>query len=538
MINIPKSLLEATHRIPRPTERRRQQLPLRWWKERRRKSRVDIGMEISDSGISIAFTTMNESGQRILKTDFVAFDHPSQEWSLKTILDPLQQLVDRYRLQGQSAHVALGGDICVTRTFYGTHDEVDANCKELCDRSSHFLVLGRGPKVHCKAERMLDAKHKRAWVTLAQHELLEFVTQAIEASGLRLGRVEHTITTLCRIAGSSGMDANQPVLMVLTGRGLADLIISYQGQLLLEYRPSQKKGNDACRLDMWSDAINRHLKCLQRFLGSQLPKGHEQLSMVCIPGTKWNPTGTTAAQLAAMGLSPVNLSVDQVCEGLVAERPLPTNEMMAAIWLSRQMSELEPEPKYSGDLSTDFRPENRLTVRSLTKVLWPVAASIMLVVGIGMDSLRQKASLSTLEQQLDELQMVRIEAGKLNERIASSKEIMKVSESLRSKLVAPVAEDIVRALGRALPTGCWLKQISLSSSKSRIGIVGSCFTNDAIFEYVETLKNCGLLRDANVVATRSVRSGSGPAFEFELEGFLSEHLLSHASESTAQHGTL
>jgi hypothetical protein len=260
--------------------------------------------------------------------------------------------------------------------------------------------------------------------------------------------------------------------------------------------------------------------------------------MVCIPGTKWNPTGTTAAQLAAMGLSPVNLSVDQVCEGLVAERPLPTNEMMAAIWLSRQMSELEPEPKYSGDLSTDFRPENRLTVRSLAKVLWPIAASIMLVVGIGMDSLRQKASLSTLEQQLDELQMVRIETGKLNERIASSKEIMQVSESLRSKLVAPVAEDIVRALGRALPTGCWLKQISLSSSKSRIGIVGSCFTNDAIFEYVETLKNCGLLRDANVVATRSVRSGSGPAFEFELEGFLSENLLSHVSESTAQHGTL
>jgi len=537
MLMTPRNLLEAAERGPKPVERRRNHMPLRWWKERRRKARIDIGMEISDNGISMAFISVNDSGQRILKTDFVAFDLPSREWSLKTVLDPLQQLVDRYRLQGQNVHVALGGDICVTRTFFGTHEEVDANCKELCDRSSHFLVLGRGKKVHCKAERSVDAKHKRAWITLAQHSLLEFVTQAIEESGLRLGRVEHTITTLCRIAGNAGLDTTQPVLMVLTGRGLADLIISYQGQLMLEYRPAQKKGSDACRLDMWSDAINRHLKCLQRFLGSQLPKGHEQLSMVCIPGTRWTPTGTTASQLTTMGLSPVNLSVDQVCDGLITDKPLPTNEMMAAIWLSRQMSELEPEPQYSGDLSTDFRPENRLTFRSLSRVLWPVAASILLVLGVGMDSIRQKSSLAALEQQLDEMQSVRIEANQLKDRIASSKEVLLVSDSLQAKLATPIAEDVMRALGRALPEGCWLKQFSITPN-AKIGITGSCFTNDAIYEYVSMLKNSGLLRDANVIATRSVRSSSGPTFEFEVEGVLSGLLLKDSPIQTVQPGTL
>lgn len=520
----PQTLLEATHRNPEPIERREKQLPTKVPNERRRKARADIGLEISGAGISLAFVSVNGQGQRVLTTDFAAFEMGFKEWTLESILAPLEQLVDRYRLQGQTVHVALGGDICVTRTFHGISEEVDANCRELCDRSSHFLALGRGAKVHCKAERVVDAKHKRAWVTLAQHSLLEFVSQAVEIAGLRLGRVEHTVTTLCEIAGHCGMDAHRPVLMVLTGSGVADLIITYQGQLMLQYRPSLRKHGDVCRLDMWYDAIHRHLKCLQRFLSSQLPKDSEGLNTVCIPGSHWKPTGNTAARLESMGLSPASLSIEQVCDGLVCEKPSPTNEMMAAVWLSRKMSELEPEVKYSGDLSVSFRQENRICYRGLAKILWPLAASLLIVCGFGLDNMRRKADLSCNERALDDLQSVRLELAQMNSKMAACKEVLEVSRSMRSKLAGPIQEEVLRVVGRALPEGCWLNKVSIESN-ARISAVGTCYTNDAIYEYVTTLKDCGLLRDANVVSTRSVRLGGGPAFEFDLSGVVSGHLL-------------
>lgn len=511
------TLLKAADRSPEVVERRKSRnanwLP---WNDRRRKSRTDVGVEISSLGISLAYLTRDDQGQTKVATDFRPFATDKKLWTMESLVEPLQELVNTHRLQGQTVFVALGSEACVTRTLSGTNDEVDLGYKELLERSNHFLALGQGNRIHCHSESIIDAKRKRACVTIAQHSIIEAVSSAIEQVKLRLGKIEHSTVTLCQVIGHSGLDANQPVLLVLTNSHVASLVLSYSGQLILDYRPAAAT-HQTCQIDHWCDSIRKHQKCLQRYLKSQLPRQHNCLSTLCIPGASWSPIGMVASRVQALGLQLEGLPIHKVDSHLTTPDEYPSAEMLAAIWMARSVSIQQADHAPAADLYKSFRPDIQLSPTLLLKAFWPVAAALLLVACMYAEVTRQNWSLHHVEAIQEQQSALRIELQRLDKENAGYHDLQAKMSALKLMLNTPTADQAIKLLGRSLSQGMWLRQVSILPN-GQLEISGTSYSSEGIYEYLATLKETGAIQNATLLSTRSVRSEAGDAFEFELSG--------------------
>ncbi len=226
----PNSLIAAIDRQPDAFERRMSGRRHRG-QDRRRRVASSIGIEVSPSGVSLAIIQETKGDKEYsLTTDHVAFEPTSGpyqgDWSTSELCAVLTALSEKHKLSGQAVSVGLGGEPCVTRAWKGDNEEVDASIRELTERSHRYLSLGHGEKVCCYAEKPIDAKRKRAWVTVARRGVIDAVALAVGKAGMRLTRLEHSLSALCQAIGHTGYDSQQPVLVVTTGfgRGLGHLL--------------------------------------------------------------------------------------------------------------------------------------------------------------------------------------------------------------------------------------------------------------------------------------------------------------------------
>lgn len=510
-------LLKAADRSPEIVERRKSRAA-NWmpWNDRRRKSRTDVGLEISSLGISMAYMTKDDSGQTKVMTDFRPFPNDKRLWTVESLAEPLHELVNTHRLQGQTVFVALGSEACVTRTLSGTNDDVDSGYKELLERSNHFLALGQGNRVHCHSELNLDAKRKRAWVTIAQHSIIEAVSQAIEQVRLRLGKIEHSTVALCQVIGHAGLDASQPVLLVLTNSHVASLVLSYNGQLILDYRPASAT-HETCQIDHWCESIRKHQKCLQRYLSSQLPRQHDKLDTLCLPGSNWSPLGMVAKKVQALGLKLEGMPIARVDSQLDVQEAYPSAEMLAAIWMARSVSANTADNSPTADLYKSFRPDIQLSTGLLLKAFWPMAAALLLVACMYAEVTRQNWVLHRAEATQEQQSALRLELQRLDQENSGHKDLLAKAAVLKAKLKPPTADHALKLLGRTLAQGMWLRQVSILPN-GQVQISGTSYSNEGIYEYLAALKATGTLHNATLLSTRSVRFDAGDAFEFELSG--------------------
>lgn len=464
----------------------------------------------------MAFLTKDEVGKTKVTTDFRPFPTDKRLWTLESLVQPLQDLVTSHRLQGQTVFVALGSEACVTRTLSGTNEDVDSGYKELLERSNHFLALGQGNRVHCHSELNLDAKRKRAWVTIAQYSIIEAVSQAVEQVRLRLGKIEHSTVALCQVIGQAGLDASQPVLLVLTNSQVASLVLSFNGQLILDYRPASVT-HETCQIDHWCESIRKHQKCLQRYLSSQLPRQRDRLETLCLPGANWSPLGMAAKKVQALELKLEGLPISQVDAQLIVNEAYPTAEMLAAIWMARSVSTQATDSTPTADLYKSFRPDIQLTPGVLLKAFWPVAAALLLAACMYGEVTRQNWALHRAEATQEQQSALRMELQRLDQENSGHKDLLAKAAVLKAKLKPPTADHALKLLGRSLAQGMWLRQVAIMPN-GQLQISGTSYSNEGIYEYLATLKSTGTLHNATLLSTRSVRFDAGDAFEFELSG--------------------
>jgi hypothetical protein len=514
------SLLTAADIEPQVFERRQagRKRRRRVRSERRRQVASSIGIEISPSGVSLAIISSEGTGEYNLITDHVPFaptSGPYQgHWGTDELSAVLCQLSDKHKLSGQGVSVGLGGEPCVTRAWKGDNEEVDESIQELTERANRYLSLGQGEKVCCYAEKPLDAKRKRAWVTVALREVIDAVATAVDDAGLRLIRLEHSLSALCQAIGYAGHDAQQPVLVVTTGFGRTDLGISYRGQLILDYRPARLDTNSSCDNLVWANAVSKHIKCLRRFLQKELPRGENNLEKICLPGRESVPAELAGALRQEHNLDSFALSIAEFTSDLnVVSQPWEHADMLAAIWLAQ--STLQQQPTVAADLMQSLRTVERTSWVDIAKLVWPLAACMLVTAALHVFATWKEAGRIRAERRLETLQPSFQEYEQLKLQLVQNAEIASKVDALSASLPTVNWNDIVKFAGRALPQGTWLQSLTIDES-SQASITGASFTNDAIYDYLNRLSESGAFAHVTLLSTRSIRLPSGPAFEFRI----------------------
>ena len=487
--------------------------------DRRNRTKQTVGLEISPSGIELAIIYESSDGNtRRLVTDHFPFDHDSGptngNWHTPEISEAIKTLVDRHKLSGQKTVVGISGDLCVTRALFGENDDVQLGMAELAERSNRYLALGRDEKLCCFSEKAIDARRKRAWMTVSKRSVVAAISDAAASAGLRLVRMEHALVALCRAFGNAGLDADAPILIIADSPDGLSLNISHRGQLLLDYRPATSGGFTACEVNAWADTIKQHIKCLRRYLQSQISRDAKPLSMIYIVGRKSVDPTVVDDLRQHCGLDVRVLPVTEFTHELECDRqPSNCSEMLTAIWMASDESKSHDHESPT-DILTTLHPGERVAILPLIRAIWPLALAAGLVVALfGVARIEHSQSVS-MEKQIESLQSERIEAGRIRLVLDRREHLHTEADRLGERIPKPAWNFMLRQAGELMPQGVWLE--SLMIDRGPITIVGVSFTDDAIYEYISRLKGSSAFSRVSLTSTQSIGMPSGPAFRFEI----------------------
>ncbi|MGB7345751.1 MAG: PilN domain-containing protein [Pirellulaceae bacterium] len=508
-------LLRAAEKQSVPLERRRSPKQ-KVKRDRRRGVTRRVGLEISPSGIACAIVELSEDGNtRRLIVERIAFPPqsgpPNGDWSDGTLRELLCDLAVKYQLAGQPVAVGMGGDPCVTRVVAGANDDVESEVAELTGRTHRYIGMGRGEKVCCETTTRIDAKRKRSWVTVAMRNVVDEIASAIQAAGMRLAHMEHTMLVLCQILSAYEKDSTEPVLLIVDELGRMDLGISYRGQLLLDYRPAMPDKSVS-----EGSIVQRHIKCLRRYIWSQMPDLQADLSTVFVTGVEMNRSSLDKSIDDHSSLHRSSFPLKELCEGFevvgqVSEDP----GQLAAIGLARQANPEHGVVDSRNNLMSTLRASNRIAWLPLLKNAWPIAAAILFAIVLTALGKQERNIASHTKQEIESLFVLKSEVQRARFVLDGHLQRDRQIETIWSQVDDPKWAQLIWQTGNVLPQGMWLNSVRIQRD-GMTHIVGGSFTDEAIYAYTQELKATGMFARVALASTSSTRVANGPATSFEI----------------------
>lgn len=495
---------------------RRQSPRRRIQRDRRKGIQRTVGLDISPSGIALAIiehADESPSKEKLIveRKAFPVDSGPRNgDWDDGTLTETLTELASTYNLGGQAAVVAIGGHQCVTRVVAGDNEEVDGEINELIGRTQRYIGMGLGEKVSCENTHRIDARRKRVSVTIAMREMVDAIASAIQAAGMRLAYLEHTMLVLCRILNAYEADSEQPILFIVDEMGRVDIGISYEGRLLLDYRPAMPESSAAGR-----DIVQRHLRSLRRYIQAQLPTVDTDLSKIFVTGDKISSNSLYLRNGSRSKLHRCHFPLFELCGGLEVHGDVTEDAgTIAAIGLAKLTRDNVAADDHN-DLASTLRTDRRVRWLPVLRQAWPIAlaASIALILFWMGSSSHQLAEHT--QTQIEELTARNMQGNELRLKLKRTMQRAEQVDDLRTKMVRPKWANVLVSAGKSLPAGTWLDSIRVDRNAS-VNLSGAGHAADAVYEYIDRLRRSGSFSRVALESTSTVQGSSGPEYRFEL----------------------
>jgi Tfp pilus assembly protein PilN len=439
---------------------------------------------------------------------------PATEAGRRELGAALKTFVTEEKLTGAEIGLTLSGDFCVTRVMSGATEDVDRELSELEERSALYLTLGAGPKVCASSVRQLDARHRHALVAVSSRRVLDGVAEAAAAAGLSVATIEPSLVAVSRCLGHMGLDHEQPALIVNLSENGADLGISYQGQVLLDYRP----GGIVAAGDV-SKIILDHLARLQRYCQrrANLPDHTIQQVFLCGP--------VADVMTVRFGLEHDGRLIVRELEPTQVEpawkfADFPTSELCAAA--GGCLREIVPQPKrIAPNLARRVRVTQRgALLPALLRAAWPIAAGIAVALATLGLVVFEQLRVDQQEAELLRLGGERSKATQLHTRMEGAQAKLRHLRSVEGALPVRPWHELLETIGHCMPEDIWLENVA-SQGEMRITVAGASYSDEGIYEFVRWLKQAPGFRDVALEQAQPTSTAGGPAIRFDLNCDLS-----------------
>ncbi|MBM3999570.1 MAG: hypothetical protein FJ297_08550 [Planctomycetes bacterium] len=487
---------------------------------KRRLQSVRAAIEISRSELRLVIVD-NENGQTAVRAHELTWRIDSgplhSDAGIRELTAGLKSLVARERLNGAAVDVALSGDFCVTRVVAGPNDEVRDELRALEERSSHYLLLGTGENRLAACSKTLDAKHQQAWVTVANTRTLNAVLKATENAGIYVRALEHSLVSLARAVGALEQDRELPVLLLEIGQRGVDIGISHQGQLLIDYRPGGISAKEQI-----AHIVLRHFERLQRFCRRRFRFAGGDVSRIFICGE-----ADDVALVRRQFESQDQIRADAIVpQDVLARCELPDAPELNATYSScigllvntRPGVDASAAPNLMGDLVSRVKTP---LWPAVAKVGWPVAAAVLVTIGIAGAGLHQRFQCAGVERQLAEFEGATARLGGLRAAMAVTTQKSTNLASIATQLRPAHWNELIVSIGTSLPKGVWLEQLSVEPDGTT-KLSGPSHSEDGIFEFVKALKQKRLLSEVALEGTQPIQFNNEPATRFDITCRLAE----------------
>ena len=476
-----------------------------------------VAFELSSSDLVCAIVEQPESGgasrlrwQRLpWRKEAASLSTPE---GAEELAAALTSVVASEKLAGATCRFALGAEFCVTRVVAGTNDQVQKELRSLEQRSSHYLSLGNGEKSFTRSTRAIDAKRSQGWMTVTNQKTLESITTAAKDAGLKVASIEHSLVTLSRAVGRTQRDAESPVIIIhLNSRGV-DMGVSYQGRLLLDYRPGGLSAKEHL-----AETVTQHLDRIQRYCSQHFQFTSEQITRVIVCGEtaelqKTQEQFALSGKLTAEIVDPRNVCQDWHYDGVTS-----SDAWLLPLFGSLASSLETAEAVDSPDLMDPVRLRHREPLSPLLiKFGWPIAAAVLvtlLIYGASFYQQRCAAGLETAAMESkNKLELIAVRQMELAVTDAKIRYLTRIQGSLSR----PMWHDFLAQIGVCLPKGVWLESLQVDR-EGRVAFSGPSFSENGVYEFVEHLKKARVVTNVALEGTRAVQLANGPATLFDVK---------------------
>ncbi|MDX1962088.1 MAG: PilN domain-containing protein [Pirellulales bacterium] len=425
----------------------------------------------------------------------------------------LHSLVEQEKLSGCRTSLNLAGDFCVTRVVAGTHTHVQQELLQLQQRCERYLSLGSGPKAIAQSRHPLDARREIAWLTVANQTTLQTMVGGIVAAGLKLDLIEHSLIALARILGQRGLDQRAPVLIIEIGSNGVDLGVTYQGKLLLDYRPGGLN-----RVEKIPAMLDLHLERIQRYCLRILQKTDLSIAKIVLCG---EPEAVAAAQRQFDQAGGLRAEIFTPVEG-TPDWNWPANAEPGA-----ELTSLVGTCKARQNLPGDAQGPNLMDflhklfreplLPLITKNCWPIAAAVALVACLWSLNWWQEWKNQDLAARCEVATSQELRVKQIQYRLAEIETKIRHYERLGQGLEKAAWSDLLAKVGECLPSGVWLENLRVERDRKLV-LSGPSLSEGGIYEFLKNLKTISELKNIDLEATHPTQLKYGAATVFDIKG--------------------
>jgi hypothetical protein len=423
----------------------------------------------------------------------------------------LKSLVEAHNLAGCQVRFVLGGRYCVTKAIVGSTDEVRSELQQLQQRSQLYLLLGTGEKVMVSNSKSLDARHSYAVASVCNAKTLDTLSEASERTGLRIESIEPALVANSRAVGRLQDAPDEPTVLIHMDQMSAEIGVSHRGRLLLEYRP----GSCATPEEL-VEVLRTHLGRLERHVNRILGESTPKLTRIYLSGDRQSVAAALHAFAVVPGLqckvvSPHEIQATwQLTKGLDDPATVPVLGAMLTTYLPAGESDA---PNFMDHITAISRePLKPILLRSLA----PIAAVLLLALGIQLLNFHQQSTINGLQAQIDELAVAQARARELHLRQTASLAKLEQLNKLAEHLTPPPTADTLRHIAHCMPSDVWLNSLTIGE-EGTLALRGSSFLETGIFDFVRWLEQAPGFENVALRGTKSGQSQAGPTVDFDVE---------------------
>jgi hypothetical protein len=472
-------------------------------------------VELSGPRLNLVVIGESPAGQpSLVRTRVAHWREPGQslhsEAGIASLCSAFKRLVAAEQLEGQKLQLAINGDYCVTRAATGPKDRVRQELAKLQDRGNLYLALGPGFKVVAVSVSALDARHDHGLVSVANRRTLDAIAAAARKAGATIERVEASLVSLSRLVGRLGCDRESPVLLLNLSDGGPELGITHGGRLVVDYRPGGRSETGDV-----ASSVARHLSRLRRYCDRYYRHASGKIERVILFGPP-DAAGLVQNELKRQtDLTAELLDLrQQTAWAFAASPPDPTFCAALGAGLAAGTPDgVDPGPNLMAEGSGALEPA-RWT--ALPRALWPVAAGILLSLGMVAARFYEKTQCDKLSRRLAAAETEQVVADSLRADVMATESMIDHLAALRNNLAAPDWADMLSNLAHCLPHDVWLRGVSLTPS-GKMAISGSAFEENSVYEFMRWVDQAPDWERVVLVATRVSQFQAADTIDFDVE---------------------
>nr|WP_233215676.1 hypothetical protein [Rhodopirellula bahusiensis] len=439
------------------------------------------------------------------------------------MVEALAKLKQRHQIGDSPVAVSLSGDFCVTRISVGTVEDVDRDLAALAGRIPRYLQLGPGGKVTGHTRETIGPGMEHALTAVGNRVRLQNLYEVFRMCDVEIAWVEPSLVSLSRLVGWLGLDNHAPVLIADSFGRSWEVGISFQGRLLLDYRPAAARDGSE-----FADAIDHHLERLQRFCQRHRGMSDHRLDQLFVGGgvDKVTPVVRRFANDSKLSVSAIDLTtaawkiernkVDSgadedatVCEVPVAETD--TVAVMAAVLPLITNPEL---PKT--DLLQEIRRDRgKSLVRRIASTYWPVAAAMVLLMSGFALVANERSRSDRQSQQRDFVETQMRQTQVRMSGVQEMREFVTHLQTIESKTFSPHVNQIVTQMAQCLPAQTRLRSMVLDSER-HIHLEGWTAQENDIYDVISYVRRVPEINQVALLGTNASADDDGLVFQIRL----------------------